>query len=120
MCIFARHITDDLTSLVKQIEVVVARQARMRGLVMFLSDDQEALKPRLKALARKHNIKCTSLAIFEDGSAGPYHYKIARTSEVTIIMWVKGIVKVNFAFAKGELNKASIKQVVAATSKILK
>ena len=120
MCVFARHITDDLTSLVKQIDVVVAKQAKMRCLVMFLSDDQEALKPRLKDLARKHNIKHTSLAIFLDGSAGPYRYKIAKDAEVTIIMWVKGIVKVNYAFAKGELNKASVKKVVAATSKILK
>ena len=121
MCVFARHITDDLTSLVKQIDVVVAnnRKAKMRGFVVFLSDDHETLKPKLIDLAQKHNIKHTPLAIYAGDSAGPRYYKLAKDAEVTVMMWVDRKVKVNHAFAKGELNELSIKKVLASTCKIL-
>ena len=118
--IFAREITEDLTSLVKQVDAVVAKNKdkKMAAFVVLLSDDPDAAEPKLKELAKKHKIKSTPLTVF-DGVAGPRNYKIAKDADVTVLMWSRQKVKVNHAFRKGSLNKASIKQVVFDTSKIL-
>ena len=119
--IFTRKITGDLASLVKKIDGVVADNTgkKMAAFVVLLSDDPDAAEPKLKKLAAKHGIKNIPLTVF-DGIGGPKQYKIAKDAEVTVLMWNKQEVKVNYAFAKGELNKAAITKVVAETSKILK
>ncbi len=120
MSIFAREITDDLTSLVKQIDKAVGKnkKQKMAAFVVFLSDDPDATQPKLEALAEKHGIKNVPLTIF-DGTAGPPRYKIAKDAEVTVIMWRGQKVSANHAFGKGKLNKKAIKKIVADTSKIL-
>lgn len=118
--IFAREITDELTSLVKQIDKAVGKneKQKMAAFVVFLSDDPDATEPKLKALAEKHGIKNVPLTIF-DGTAGPPRYKIAKDAAVTVMMWRGFKVSSNHAFAKGKLDKSGIKKVVASTSKIL-
>ena len=118
--IFAREITDNLASLVKQIDTVVGKNKgkKMAAFVVILSDDPDATAPKLEALAKKHGIENVPLTVF-DGIAGPGKYKIAKGADVTVHMWLKTSVKVNHAFAKGELKTASIKKIVADTSKIL-
>ncbi len=118
--IFAREITDDLTSLVKQVDTLVAKNKdkNMAAFVVLLSDDPDAAEPKLKEFAKKHKIKNTPLTVF-DGVAGPRNYKIAKDADVTVLMWSRQKVKVNHAFRKGILNKVSIKKIVADTAKIL-
>ena len=119
--IFAREITDDLASLVKQIDTVVGKNLdkKMAAFVVLLTDDPDAAEPKLKELAKKQGVKDTPLTYF-DGLAGPPKYKIAKEADVTVMMWVNHTVKVNHALAKGQLNKAAIKKIVADTEKILK
>ncbi len=119
--IFAREITENLTSLVKQIDEKVSANTdqKMAGFVVLLTDDPDAVEPRLKELAEKQKIAKTPLTIF-DGVAGPENYKIAEMADVTIMMWVGGKVKVNHVFEKGKLDKKAVAQVVKDTEKILK
>jgi len=118
--IFTREITDNLTSLVKQIDEKIDANSdkKMAGFVVLLTDDPDASEPKLKELAKKHNLEKTPLTVFE-GLAGPEPYKIAKEADVTVMMWVGGEVKVNHVFQKGQLNKAAISKVVKDTAKIL-
>jgi hypothetical protein len=118
--VFAREITDNLTSLVKQIDEKIGANTdkKMAGFVVLLTDDPDAAEPRLKGLAEKHKIAQTPLTIY-DGVAGPENYKIAEKADVTVMMWVGGEVKVNYVFEKGKLDKKAVSQIVKDTAKIL-
>ena len=109
VAIFARKITDDLTSLVKKVDRLVAKNKdkKMKAFVVLLSDDADAEEAKLKELAKKHGIKTTPLTIFE-GIAGPPSYKIAKDADVTVLMWERRKIKVNYAFRKDGLNKKSV------------
>ncbi len=118
--IFARKITEPLTSLVKKIDRLVAKNKdkKLSAFVVLLSDDADADEAKLKELAKKHKIKATPLTVFE-GIAGPPSYKIAKDADVTVLMWDRRKVKVNYAFGKDGLNKKSVKAIVKDTAKIL-
>ena len=126
VAIFTRSITDDLTSLVKQIDELVAKneEKKMASFVILLSNDADADEAKLNKLAEKAGIKVgkeanVPLTIF-DGIAGPPNYKIAEDAEVTVLHWLERKTVVNHAFAKGKLDKEGIKKVVDATAEILK
>src|ERR1700730_4697843 len=116
--IFAREISDPLTSLVKKIDAATAAntKARMGSFVVFLSDT-EGLRYALKKLAKKQGLKQTVLSI--DNPAGPDGYGVAKEADITVVLYNKRTVKSNFAFRKGELNEKSIKKIIADIPKIL-
>ena len=120
VAIFTRRITDDLTSLVKKIDGLVAKNKdkKLSAFVVLLSDDPDADEAKLKKLAKKHGIKTTPLTVFE-GIAGPPNYKIAKDADVTVLLWESQKVKVNHAFRKDGLDKKSVAAIVADTGKIL-
>lgn len=117
--IFAREITPELTALIKDIDKQVAKNKdkKMEAFVVFLSDDADAIEPKIKKLAKEHKIKIP-LTLIED-VAGPEGYKIAKNADVTVLMWVDSKVKVNQAFGKGKLKKSAVKKVATETKKIL-
>jgi hypothetical protein len=116
--IFAREVSDSLTSLVKQIDkaTVSNSKARMGSFVVFLSDDDK-LEKQLKDLAGKEGIKQCVLTI--DNPAGPSGYKIAKDADVTVVLYTHRNVKSNHAYHKGELNDKAIEEIVADIPKIL-
>ena len=116
--IFAREISDPLTSLVKKIDAATATnsKARMNSFVVFLSDS-EGLKDDLKDLAKKESLKQTVLSI--DNPAGPKGYNVSKDADVTVVLYSKRTVKSNYAFRKGELNEAAIERIIAEIPKIL-
>jgi hypothetical protein len=118
--VFAREITDNLTSLVKQIDEKVGahKDEKMAAFVVLLTDDPDAIEPQLKKLAEKQKIENTPLTLF-DGVAGPPDYKIAEEAEVTVMMWVGLNVKVNRAYAKDKFDKKAIEQILKDTAEIL-
>ena len=118
--VFTRDLTDDLASLVKQLDAIVAKndEKKMGGFLVLMSENPDADEGKVKQFAEKHGIKKIALTIFE-GVAGPPAYKLAKEAQVTVHMWVKQEVKANEAFAKGDLNAAAIKKVLADTEKIL-
>ncbi len=118
--IFAREITDELASLVKQIDDTVGKNEdqKMAAFVVLLTDNPSAAEEQLKAVAEKNSITNTPLTVYSD-SQGPGSYKIAGDADVTVIMWVGQKVKANHALGKGELNNDAAAKIVADTAKIL-
>ena len=105
--IFAREVSDPLTSLVKKLDAATAahKKQRMGSFVVFLNDD-EGLGDKLKSLAEKEGLKNTVLTI--DNPAGPKNYKVAKDADVTVVFYDNRKVEVNRAFRKGELNSQAV------------
>jgi len=118
--IFTRRLDSRVVELIKRIDEKVGknRDRKMAAFVVLLTDDPDKAEPQLIALAKKQNIRHVPLTIF-DGLDGPEAYNLSRKADVTVLMWVKQEVKVNRAFAKNQLDKTSVKQIVSDTSKIL-
>lgn len=116
--IFAREVSDSLTSLVKKLDAATAenKSKKMGSFVVFLSDD-ESLKDKLKALGEKEGLKQLVLSI--DNIAGPKGYDIAKDADVTVVLYNKRKVESNYAFKKGELNSQAIEKIMADLPKIL-
>jgi hypothetical protein len=116
--IFAREVSDSLTSLVKKIDEATQKNkpAQMRSFVVFLNDD-EGLEKKLQDVAAKEGIKQTVLAI--DSPQGPRGYNVAKEADVTVVLYVKKTVKANHAFKKGELKDADIEKIVKEVSLIV-
>jgi hypothetical protein len=118
--VFAREITDNLASLVRKIDEQVGehKDEQLSSFIVLLTDDPDAVETKLKELAEKHKIDDVPLTVF-DGEAGPPGYKISKDADVTVLLWRRTEVKVNHAFAKGELDDKAVDKVVADVSKIL-
>src|SRR5438034_753944 len=103
--IFAREISDPLTSLVKKIDAATEanKSCRMGSFVVFCSNE-EGLEKKLKELAEKKKI--TKPVFTTDNPAGPQKYEIAKDADVTVVLYQKHNVKANYAFKKGELKDA--------------
>jgi hypothetical protein len=116
--IFAREVSDPLTSLVKQIDSATALHAdkKMGSFVVVLSDTKN-LDKNLADLAKKEKIEHTVLSI--DTPEGPKGYKVDKDADVTVVLYVKRNVKVNHAFHKGELTASGIDKIMADLPKIL-
>ena len=116
--IFARNVSDELTSLIKKLDACNAKNTscNMGSFVVFLSDD-ESLQSRLKELVKNANLKHTVLSI--DNPAGPQGYKVARDADVTVVLYNERTVKVNHAFKKGELKNSDVDKIATELSKIL-
>jgi hypothetical protein len=116
--IFAREISDSLTSLVKAIDKATVKNsgAKMGSFVVFCNDD-DGLKDKLKELAEKEHLKKIVLTL--DNPSGPADYEVAKDADVTVVLYYKQKVKVNKAFKKGELTDKAITSILAEIPKIL-
>jgi hypothetical protein len=116
--IFAREVSDHLTSLVKKLDEATGKNTdcKMGSFVVFCSDD-EKLEKQLKELAAKEKLKHTVLTI--DNPAGPPDYNVAKTADVTVVLYNKFVVKANYSFKKGELTAKDVDKIVADVAKIL-
>ena len=105
--IFAREVSDSLTSLVKKIDAETAKnsKAKMGSFVVFMSDD-EKMGDKLKALSEKSGFKKTLLTL--DNPAGPDGYEVSKDADITVVFYNKRKVMANHAIKKGELNEAAI------------
>jgi hypothetical protein len=116
--IFAREISDNLTSLVKKLDdaTVANKSARMGSFIVFCND-QEGLEAKLKDLAKKEKLKKLVLSI--DNPSGPDGWDIAKDADVTVVLYTKRTVKANYAFKKGELKDKDIDAIVKDVAKIV-
>jgi len=117
--IFAREISDNLTSLVKKIDEATVKntKARMGSFVTFCNDD-EKLPEKLKELATKEKLKKCVLTVV-GRKAGPSGYDINKDADITVVLYVNRTVKANHAFKKGELKDKDIETIIKDLSKIL-
>ena len=113
----ARKITDNLTSLVKELDGMVNSAEDKEGndtkhaFVVYITDEEDEAAKELETIAEKHEIKNIPLTIF-DGVTGPRGYDIAKDAEVTVMMWKGQEVKINHAFAANKLDKQAVKKVL--------
>jgi hypothetical protein len=120
--IFAREVSDSLTSLVKKIDAATVKNSdcKMGSFVVFMSDD-EGLEKKLKNLAEKEKLTKTALTI--DNPTGPSDYHIAKDADITVVLYrgsySKGVVKVNHAFKKGEMTGRDVDGIIRELAKIL-
>jgi len=116
--IFAREISDSLTSLVKKLDEATAKNSdcRMGSFVVFCSDE-EGLAKKLEALDKKEKLKKIVLTI--DNPAGPTGYDVAKEADITVVLYTKRTVMANRAFKKGEIKPKDIEAIVADVVKIL-
>jgi hypothetical protein len=109
--IFAREVSDNLTSLVKKIDKINSEKGnKMGSFVVFLSD-KEGLDTQLKELAKNEDLKHTVLSI--DNPQGPKGYDIPKDADITVVLYNKRTVQSNHAFRQGELNAESVERVLA-------
>jgi hypothetical protein len=116
--IFAREVSDPLTSLVKKLDEATAKnsKAKMGSFVVFCSSEK-GLEKKLKDLAAKEKLAKTVLTI--DNPAGPDDYNIAKEADITVVLYRGKIAKVNHAYKKGEFKDADVEKVLGELSKIL-
>jgi len=116
--IFAREISDPLTSLVKKLDAEVEKQTKknMAAFVVFLSDDDK-MEQKVKDFAEKNHFKHVSFAV--DTPAGPSSYKVAKDADVTVVLYKKKKVEVNHAFKKGEFTSQSVEAVLGDLPKVV-
>ncbi|MBY0527360.1 MAG: hypothetical protein K2R98_28450 [Gemmataceae bacterium] len=116
--IFAREVSDPLTSLVKKIDEITGKNqgASMGSFAVFCSD-AEGLDKKLKELAEKEKLKHFILSI--DNPAGPNGYNVAKEADITVVLYNDYKIVANHAFKKGELNDKAIEKILADVPKIL-
>jgi hypothetical protein len=116
--IFAREISDPLTSLVKKLDAVTGQhlKADMGSFVVFCSDEP-GLDKKLKELAGREKLQHLILSI--DNPAGPKAFKVARDADITVVLYQDFKVRANHVFRKGELKDKRIEQILADIPKIL-
>ena len=117
-----RKLSDNLASLVKQLDKKVAAHKRQKLalVIILLTDEQGACEKLLAAFEKKNVLRSTVLAVFPK-KEGPKNYKIAANAETTVMMWVGETVKVNYVFATSTaLSSKAAAAVVESTSLILK
>ena len=116
--IFAREVSDPLTSLVKKIDAFTEQhKAADVGSFVVFCNDAEGLEKQLKELADKEKLKHLVLSI--DNPAGPKDYQVTKDADITIVFYSQFKVVANHVFRKGDLKDKEIAKVLEDLPKIL-
>jgi hypothetical protein len=123
--IFAREVSDPLTSLVKKIDRQLGESsARHKGgrlgvFVIFCSDDPK-LRGQLEKLIAREGLKHIVFSISAQKSQGPPRYRVARDAELTVAVYNKDArVAANFALASVDLTAAQANDILKSLRKSL-
>jgi hypothetical protein len=117
--IFAREISDNLTSLVKKVDAETAKnaKAKMGSFVVFCNDD-EKMEDKLKELAKKEKLKKTVLTLV-DKKSGPEEYDLDKDADITVVLYVNKKSKSQFAYKKGDFKAKDVDAIIKDLPKIL-
>src|SRR5262249_48788857 len=115
--IFAREVSDNLTSLVKKLDKAAADSKGKMGTFVVFCNDDEKLEEKLKDLAKKEKINNCILTI-DTKKAGPYD-NFDKDADVTVMLYVGRKVKVNHTFKKGEMKDKDVETIVKDLDQIL-
>lgn len=118
VCVVARQTDGTLTSLVKQLDERIAKDDKLKGFVVVLTDDEKKTADELKKLAAAKGIRNVPLTLIPD-TKGPDIYQIAKDADVTVMMWRGTQVKANRAYKRGSLTDEEVKAVLSDVPKIL-
>jgi hypothetical protein len=117
--IFAREISDGLTSLVKKIDEATVKNSKAKmGSFVVVCNDDEKMEGKLKDLAKKEGLKKLVLSLV-DRKAGPGGYTLHPDADVTVVLYTKRKTQAQFAYKKGELKDKDVEEILEALPKIL-
>jgi hypothetical protein len=125
--IFAREISDPLTSLVKaidkQLEESSARrqgQPRLGVFVVFCSDDP-GLQEQLQKLIAKESLRHVVLSLSAQKAKGPPRYRVAREAELTVVIYEDhSQVMANFVLDSENLTADRAREIIQSLRKVLR
>src|SRR5207248_6317062 len=103
--VFARTGDDAMIQkLLKALDAQTVKHAKadMYSFAVF-SGDKAKLEPQLKDAAKKAELKKLVLAIEDNEDPIPAKYNLSKDADVTVVLYVDRVVKVNYSFAKGKL-----------------
>jgi endonuclease YncB( thermonuclease family) len=117
--LFARHMDDDLAKLIKRLDFEVGRRGleKLRVVVTFLSEDEDAASKQLRDLAARERISGVNLAVNRPESLRDY--KLTDEAALTVILYHGsaglsfGKCQVNYAFRKGEFKSDAVERLFA-------
>lgn len=117
--IFAREVSDSLTSLVKKIDEATDKNksAKMGSFVVFVGSN-ESMESKLKDMVKKEDLKKIVVSTM-DTPSGPPKFKIAKDADITVVLYSKKKVEANYAFEKGKMTDSDVNKIVEDISKIL-
>ena len=124
--IFAREVSDPLTSLVKTIDKQLQESsARRKGgnklgvHVVFCSDDPN-LQQQLQNLIAKEGLKNIVISLSANKSQGPPRYRVAREAELTVVVYEgRRRVAANFVLDSVDLTADRTSDIMKALRKVL-
>jgi hypothetical protein len=116
--VFARELSEPLAGLLTALDAEVSpdpAEEGIRGWVTLLGDgfglDQVA------DWAKEKGLRKLALGVFDD-PLGPPTYLLSEEADVTVLLFVDEKVVANFAFAKGELDRAKVEEILASVPKL--
>lgn len=116
--ILARDVSEPLLRLLAKLDTACVRHSRQElGSFVVFFDASESLQEKLLGFAEREKLK--KLIVAAEAEKQIPEYKVSAEAEVTVLLYTRHQVKVNFAFRKGELSDAAINEVIAALPKIL-
>lgn len=118
LIVFARSVSDPLQKLLTKCDGVVAGRPKdeMRGWLTVLGEKTIPLDA-LGKWAKDAGLTTLPVGVFDD-AVGPPTYKLSEDADVTVLLFVKKKVVVNYAFRAGELNDEAIGRIVDAAQKL--
>jgi hypothetical protein len=123
--IFAREISDPLTSLVKAIdrqlgESPARRDGRKLGVFVVFCSDDPGLHKQLQDLIAREGIKNVVLSLSTNKAQGPPRYRVARDAELTVVVYNgTGRVVTNMVLDTEDVTADRARDVVTALKKVL-
>jgi len=121
VAVFGRTAPDQMTvKLLKALDAETVKNAKadMHSFAVF-SGNQAKLEPALKDAAKQADLKKLVLAIETTDDPIPAKYNLNKDADVTVILYVDRVVKVNYTFEKGKLTDKDIDAIVKDVGKIL-
>jgi hypothetical protein len=121
VAIFSRQPDEKLGRLIKEVDSVVGQNSdkKMAAFVNLLGSDEASLEAAAKKIVEKSGAENIAIVVPKDQPNGPASYKISPEAETTVLIYVKGKVVANHAFAPGALDDKTITKIVDDTAKIL-
>jgi len=120
--VFAHSVDDNLVSLVKELDKVVAQNQdkKMASFVNLIGENKDQLKDDAKQLVETAGVENIAVVVPAEGRRGWDALKLSDDADVTVLIFKDGKIAANHAVAPGKLNQDKIAAIVADTGKILK
>jgi len=114
---FAKTPDDNLASLAKELDKVVAANAdkKLAAVINFTGELTDEYQEKVAEFAEKNGIKNIALTVTADGKK----FAVSDDAEVTVMHYKGKEVKYNFSADKSGLDEKAVKAIVEGVQKVL-